>query len=64
MSSALIPMAHEHISAPTVVPSPTMPLPGSVGHILHGHLKTIDSSPLFTTSQFLSYCNFSNTIVH
>jgi hypothetical protein len=41
-----------------------MPLPGSVGRALHGHLKPIDSSSLPTTSQFLSYRDFSNTIVH
>ena len=62
--SALIPKAPECSFAPTAGPNPTTHLHGSAGHVLYGHLTAIDLSPLLTTSQFLSYHDFSNNIIH
>ena len=64
---APIPTANENISVPSVAQNPTMLSPGPVDRVLHrdGHSVTaIDFFSSLTTSQFLFYRDFSNTIVH
>ena len=55
-------MAPGHISVPYVAPRTITHLPGPVDSVPHGHLTLINTSSL--ASQFLSYRDFSNTIIH
>ena len=62
--SALILTAHGHTSAHSAAPGPTMPSPGSADRDLLRPPTAINSPSSLTNSQFLSYRDFSNTIVH
>ena len=61
---AAMPTVPRHISAPSAVPNPTMPLPGSVDSSPLGHQTAIDPLFLSIEPQFLHYRDFSDTIVH
>ena len=64
MPHALIPTVQRHTSVPSVVPSSTTLLPGSVGFVPDGHLTPIDLFPSPILPQVLPYRDFSDTIVH